>query len=104
MMFFSLYNKLDAWGTPLFIDSKIFYTESALYGILYFKKPDGELVDVLRYFKENEAGSDPKFVEISESEYIDRKMIHRDRIKKQKKTLEGDIVWPLAKTMTIKKK
>lgn len=73
-------------------------------GIIYVKKPDGELVDILRYFKENEAGSDPKFVEISESEYIDRKMKHRDRIKKQKKMLEGDIVWPLAKTMTIKKK
>ena len=73
-------------------------------GVIYVKKSDGERVDVLRYFKENEVGSDPAFVEISESEYIDRKMKHRDRIKKQKKTLEGDIVWPLAKTMTIKKK
>lgn len=73
-------------------------------GVIYVKKPDGKLVDVLRYFKENETDSDPKFVEISESEYIDRKIKYRDRIKKQKKMLEGDIVWPLAKTMTIKKK
>ena len=61
-------------------------------GIIYVKKPDGERVDVMRYFKENEASSDPAFVEISESEYIDRKMRHRDRIKKQKKALEGDVI------------
>lgn len=47
--------------------------------ILYIKKADGEIVEVNRYFKENEVS----FTEISYEEYKERQRLQEERIKSE---------------------
>lgn len=47
-------------------------------GVLYLVKPDGECVNINRFYKESKDG----FVQISEEEYEERKQLHIERVKK----------------------
>ena len=82
---------------PYFPESKPFYVycEAVLtdrkngdydtVGILYIIKPDGERVEINRYFKEGEKD----FVEIDVAEYEIRQKMHEERLEKMKKDCNG---------------
>lgn len=54
-------------------------------GVLYFRMPDGTMMEVKRYFKEDHESK--QMVEINQSEYLSRRMRVEERMKKaQKKT------------------
>lgn len=54
-------------------------------GILYVIKPDGERVEINRYFKEGEED----FVEIASCEYEMRRKMHRERLENPKEDCHG---------------
>ena len=82
---------------PYFPESKPFYVYCEEFltdrkngdydtvGILYIIKPDGERVEINRYFKEGEKD----FVEIDVAEYEIRQKMHEERLEKMKKDCNG---------------
>lgn len=55
--------------------------------IRYVQKPDGEKVDIYRYFKEDENGS--SFIEIDETEYSEREEMNAARKHRERQMAEG---------------
>lgn len=53
-------------------------------GILYVIKPDGERVEINRYFKEGKIS----FVEITKDEYEGRRLMHQERIERMKNEMQ----------------
>lgn len=85
-------------GMPYFPESKPFtvYCEEFLtdrangdfdtVGVLYTIKPNGERVEINRFFKEGEED----FIEIDSSEYEMRRKMHKERLENLKKEQEKD--------------
>lgn len=52
--------------------------------VLYAIKPDGERVDIYRYFKENESKDGDPWIEINETEWSERELMHIIREQREK--------------------
>lgn len=54
-------------------------------GILYVITPQGDRIEINRYFKDGESDDIPGYAEIAKEEYLERKSLANERVKSEMK-------------------